>query len=399
MRVAAIDYRIHYLSATQSMSQWDWAARHLDNVVGGTMNQYKIRNPTMRHATYDLIWAPRQKDVGPMEKWLTSKGYRMENAYLHRAGTSKTRANRVTFTVWGSARYATNPGNPGFRAWRAYRTRQLTALNNAGRRSDAVFFDEMGSGGIQGRVPAKTLEYSTRAAYNTALETLLAQHRAWTPSGLAFLNTASYRKALDVIRITAAGGSVTEQTNSPYQVASQIWRHIDGMLAKGAIMQFTTGVPGGSKNNGRPSMNAGNYGSIAERVLIWEYASYLMVVQPALMNNLYFDPYGVTTRAMSLDWLAAFEVDIGLARAPRSIWKQGTDGTGQTYDIWKREFDNALVLIRPVKGWGDSKFGDNTAVTVALPAGTWRMLRPNGTVTAAVKSVRLRNAEAAIFVK
>jgi len=65
-----------------------------------------------------------------------------------------------------------------------------------------------------------------------------------------------------------------------------------------------------------------------------------------------------------------------------------------------RDFDRALVLFRAQTGWGAQRYDDATAVTVALPTGeAWLALHPDGTLGAAVTSVKLRNADAVILIK
>ena len=176
------------------------------------------------------------------------------------------------------------------------------------------------------------------------------------------------------------------------------WNAIDGLVAAGAVVQFATGVSPGSKNDQRGDMNPGNYNSIAERVLMWEYVSYLMVADPARMDAVYFESYGLNwSNPFSVTWLKAFERDIGLATGKRSVLTSGTDGAGQGYSVYKREFaNNALVLIRPQ---GGTTYGDVTGVNVTLPGGTWRMVRADGSLSAGITSVRLRNSEAVVLIR
>jgi hypothetical protein len=400
MRTATSDYRIHtILSLTQKAAEWDWAARHFDVAVGGWMNEYKRRNPTLRHYTYDLIWAPMQKSTPEMEKWLTANGYVAENSFLHKAGTSRTKANRIAIHIWASDRYLTNPKNPGFRAWRAHRTKSLTALNASGRRSDGLLFDELGTGAFEKHIPWPNYEFASRDAYYTAFRSLMAQHRQNVPGGVVLLNQAQrFSKTEDKAQALHAGGSLTEYVNSPY--FNQKWNHVDELVAGGGTVAFYTGVSPTTKGTVRYNINPGNYGSIAQRVLMWEYASYLMVVEPTRMDAVYFMPYGLGWSVpMPTVWLTAFEYDIGLATGKRSIFKTGTDGAGQPYQVFRRNFQNGMVLIRPQAGSGQVQYGDASGITVTLPAGTWYRLRPDGSKTAAVTSVRLRLGEAVIVVK
>jgi hypothetical protein len=115
------------------------------------------------------------------------------------------------------------------------------------------------------------------------------------------------------------------------------------------------------------------------------------------MDAVFFETYGLNwSHPFSVTWLTAFERDIGLAVAKRSVLTSGTDGAGQKYAVFQREFEYALVLIRPQDG---STYGDATAVEVTLPPGNWRMLRADGSLGGPVSSVQLRNSEAVVFFK
>lgn len=398
MRTATIDYRIHYQGAN-SAAEWDWAAAHYDFVVGGRLSEYKDRNPSIHIMTYDLLWAPLQSNAPAMEQWLQNNGYNPENAFLHTSGSPKSVGTRLTATIWNSARYIANPGDAGYQAWRAQRTKSLTAANGKGQRVDGLFFDEFGSGAFPKHIPTVTAEYSSHTAYYSDLNALIAQHKGWVPGGFNILNQANYfTKPIDMAASAASGGTMTEFVNTPY--GDQRWSAIDNLVAQGVTVEFATGVASSRKNIPLNDMNSGNYGSVAERVLMWEYASYLMVVNPNRMDAVLFETYGLSWSVpMSVTWLSAFEHPIGLATGSRRVMQSGTDPAGQSFQVFTRDFENGFVLIRPRSGSGSTQYGNQTAVRVNLPAGTWKMLRPDGSVTSPLTSVDLRNGESAIFVR
>ena len=70
-----------------------------------------------------------------------------------------------------------------------------------------------------------------------------------------------------------------------------------------------------------------------------------------------------------------------------------TEGVIATGDVFARRFTKGLVLVRPYVG---GRFGDENASTHSLP-GTYRLLAADGSLGPAVRSVRLRNGEAAIL--
>jgi hypothetical protein len=400
MRTATNDYRIHYVAdAAARTAEYDWAASRFDVVVGGRLDEYKQRNPQIRHFTYEIIVALTESRWQALDQWLPVHGYVVENAYLHTAGTSKSPENRVHKVLWNSDRYLTNPGDPGYRAWWAHHVQALTAVNSQGNHSDGLVIDELGSGGMARHVPAVTLEYASHAAYFADFRRLLSHLRPYNPSGFMILNQANYfNKAEDRAQATEAGGSLTEFVNTPF--GQQKWADVDYLRERGVTVAFYTGVSSNTKGMKRHDVNPGNYDTIAERVLMWEYASYLMVVDPTKMDAVWFMPYGLNWSVpMSATWLRAFETDVGFARGPRRLLHTGTDGAGLPVEIWQREFENALVLIRPRKGSGADSYAEDTAVYVSLPAGPWRLLLADGAVTDPVATVQLRNAEAAILIR
>ena len=398
MRVGATDYWIHY-QGNRSRALWDWAAAHVDHVVGGSVDEYKARNPSIRAMVYNLVWAPRRSDVPAMEDWLRRNDFDPEHAYLHAAGSTKTHAARLAVNIWNSDRYLTNPGDPGFRAWKQNQTAQLTAVRPSGHRYDGLFIDELGTGVMEGGIPVNSLEYSTRAEYYSDFRMLLSLMREATPGNLLELNIAQYSRPEDLSQVGIAGGAMTEIANSPYAEMEGVWSYIERLIASGALVHFSTGVTAATKNQARQDMNAGNYRTVADRILLFEYASYLMIVDPQRMDGLTFNSYGNGSVPMESVWLRAFETDLGAATAQRRVQLRGTDANARDFRVWVRDFNRALVLIRPKSKYDYDRYGDATAVDVDLPEGSWRMLMPDGAIISPVTSVRLRNSEAAILLK
>jgi hypothetical protein len=143
----------------------------------------------------------------------------------------------------------------------------------------------------------------------------------------------------------------------------------------------------------------GNSATSAQRAKMWELASYYLVVpsNPRLLalqlENSWSVPY-------SQLWLRAQEANIGHPRSARVAARSGTDGAGNGYVLYTRDFDRALIVLRLQQGWNSHTYGDATALTFPLPTGqSWIPLNADGTVGAPVTSVRLRNSEAAILLK
>jgi hypothetical protein len=118
-----------------------------------------------------------------------------------------------------------------------------------------------------------------------------------------------------------------------------------------------------------------------------------------LMVNGGYEP----ATAWDRHWIPAAAFDVGLPAADRwSVFATGLDpsNTRLNYQVYGREYDNALVLFKPrsyTRGTSGTT-ADATATTHQL-GGVYRPLNADGTLGAPVSSVRLRNGEGAILVK
>lgn len=401
-RFACFDYRIHYLAEPYKSQEYDVNATRYDLVIGGTHLEYKSRDSDIITYVYDLIWALTGAAQSDMESWLTANGYTVEDAYLHTVGTSKTLANRISFTIWGSQRYAPYFGYAGVKAYFQARVASKTSSAN----TDSVFWDELGGSGIRSSsyVPDVTLEYASRTLYYTDVKTVLGLIADDATLGHTMVNTGTYRTTEDIAEMDAAGAVCYEFMNDVYNEGMfSCWGTVAARIAAGTVGVLVPQRQGYSKSTPRYDMNAGLYTSITERICIAEYANYLMLCDPANMDLLYVDFYltGNTTLSTghTITWSTAFETDIGLALGSRSLHSSGTDGAGQGYQVYKREFANAWVFWRPQIYWNSLVYGDSSAVTVSsLPAGS-KFLSANGNVGSPIASIQLRQAEAAILMK
>lgn len=153
-----------------------------------------------------------------------------------------------------------------------------------------------------------------------------------------------------------------------------------------------------------PSFTAGNYGSPIDRYRMWTLADYyIMKESPTDAGLVYFNPTlclgATTTPAQDLDaqWLAAYEINVGLPVADPVLLQQGSMScAADGYGVFSRQYSNALILVRARGGSQCNDFGDATAVTVPLET-PMSMLNPDGTLSESMTSVSIRNAEAVIL--
>jgi hypothetical protein len=146
----------------------------------------------------------------------------------------------------------------------------------------------------------------------------------------------------------------------------------------------------------------GSADSAFHRIKMIELASYYMVV-PHSPDKLQLQLVNEWSRPFSTVWITAQEANIGHPTAARQMLSQSvatTDPFGQQVAVYQRDFDRALVIVRPQTGWGTQRYDDASAISIPLPSSeTWVPLHADGTLGAPVTTIKLRNAEAAILIK
>jgi hypothetical protein len=332
-----------------------------------------------------------------MQQWYARHPeYRLENAFLHDAtkcGASTTSEScRIATHIWSTDRWITNPGDAGLRA---YDRERLAAIASD---VDGLFVDEHSSGDLADCLtPRAIVEYPDWSVYQRDIVNFLGDMRTAVGGGKRLLlNTYNYVTPWDAQMTAAAGGAHAEAFNNPiYPEMEKRWQYVESLLAAGGTMDMPPGshdVPVG--------YTAGNFESPAARRDVWELASYYLVA-PAQPRLLFFNGIGDRWDSpFSASWVGAVEANIGLPASARRIAAEGTDGAAHHYRIWARDYERALVLVRPVIDRASQGFGDETGVTLQLPSGErFRPLRADGRVDAAVDRVTLRTGEAAILVK
>jgi len=102
-------------------------------------------------------------------------------------------------------------------------------------------------------------------------------------------------------------------------------------------------------------------------------------------------------------WFNALTYNVGQPQGGYSLFATGQDPSNPalTYDVYARQYTNALVLYKPLSytlGKGTGTTAANTATTEKL-GGTYRELNANGTLGPAITSISLMNGEGAILIK
>jgi hypothetical protein len=411
IRTMVTDFRTGYVAnAAQRSAERAWAAAHFDFVLGGDAHVYKSLNPEIRVIPYALDWylikPGHEKSTSlasayydDMQQWFAAHPqYQLEKAFLHTEGSEPTPETRLEFVSWGSHCWPINPGDPGARAYLADRIRRFTA------NSDGVFFDTHSSGSFGTALgKMKIAEYPDRQAYQRDMVDYVHGIAAAIAPKIVMINTGEYTRPLDFAMATAAGAVHLERVNNPLTEAMpERWTWVDSLLAHNAIVELVSLDSWAEANNRHGAFatyTPGNYASSAERLKMFELASYYMVV-PASPDRLFLDLENAWKVPYDQVWLKAQEYSVGHPTGARHVIQTGRDSTGTGFKIWARDLDHALILARPTGAWKNPNYGDGTAVTVPLPgAQALRPLHGDGTLGSPVTSVTLRNSEAVILIR
>ena len=151
-------------------------------------------------------------------------------------------------------------------------------------------------------------------------------------------------------------------------------------------------------------MTAGNYDSIIDRYQMSVLTSHYMAMPTGSFTGNYI--FSVAPRydfggSVVGYWPAAIGVSgtsLGTPTQTRQTGSSGTDGAGQSYQFYTRTFTGGMIVFNAsLANIGSGNFGDVTAKTYTLPAGSWRLLNANGTTTPVSGSIQLRMSEGVIL--
>jgi hypothetical protein len=381
-----------------------WAGQHYDYAMSGTGSAWRSANATVGHLPYALEWTVIVPGVhtlpsvttgyyGDMVAWYQAHTqYNIENAFLHIAGTARDSTHRKVAAIWDSQRWMINPADPGAQLYQVDRFQRI-ATNESG-----VFVDEASSD-MTGHTGG-TLEFPVASDFEAPQTAMFAAIKRGLGSKMLMLNTAEYTKPFDRANLVAAGAAHLERLNNAlYSGTSQTWQWVESLLDQGVFVDFVTLYASPYVNSIATTFPHGNSATPAQRMKMWELASYYMVV-PSTPDKLTLQLENQWDVPYSSLWLRAQEANVGHPVAARVLASRGTDPLGQAYVVYSREMDRALVIMRVNQGWGSHSYTDGTAVTIPLPTtDQWVPLNADGTLGSPVTSITLRNVEAAILIK
>lgn len=396
-----------------------WAGQHYDLSMSGSASAWKAVNPTIQNYPYVLLGftvlpsatpstsLPASQWYDDAVRWYSAHTqYNIETAFLHRLGQPADAAHRLKPYGWNSYVWVINPADPGLIAYQTDRFRRLLSGQ------DGLFIDVQASGDLASFLKdsaGRSSEYTSSATSWPPTGQYFADYAALlrtlkSAAGAAVLqpNTGMYNFDPDFADVSAAGATHMEKANNPlFTGLPATWNWIDKMIGASVSVNFVDALDYSDMNSVKVRLGGGA-DSAFHRIKMFELASYYMVV-PHSPDKLQLQLVNEWNRPFSTVWITAQEANIGHPTATRQRLSQsvvGTDPSGQQVVVYQRDFDRALVIVRPQTGWGTQRYDDASAVSIPLPASeTWAPLHADGTLGAPVTTIKLRNAEAAILIK
>ncbi len=385
----------------------DTAAMRFDLHMSGIRSEWTKRNASIAGIRYRLHWSIMQPAHAGSEYQQLLDWYKvnssctLEDAFLHKAGTSKTSSNRLTTTIWGSARWVFNPADACWRRWAIHKVGEARQQGWTG-----IFYDEYDPSLMSAAGAFNSLELGTADAFYSALRGALSGERAAYPGVMLVLNTAEYVGSQQAALIDAAGGAHLELFNDLLH-GDMVgrWAFTEARLTQRAVVEFmgrrnwTSSLPASvTPGNYRDATLDGFPAPGMYRQKMGELASYYMI-RPVDPSTFYFDTNNDNWKiSPTAHWLKAQEVDVGSPSENRVLYVNTTGSDGQRVVIWRRHYTRALVLTRVTADWTNTGYGDGSAYRVPLSS-AMRLLRHDGTLGPLVNEVWLRKGEAAIMMK
>jgi hypothetical protein len=314
-------------------------------------------------------------------------GYLDNAEYAHRApGMDARFLYQSRLFSYGPMRFATNPGDAGFRAWAInYDVRYL----NSNPLAAGLFMDNSGA-----KAPAMAGSVAEPVGtYSTDYASLLYEiGRAIAPHWILANTAGGGTNANPTIQ--QIQGYFEEFAIRPLATNYQQFEGLAGLVASRAALASPSpyAVLDSNPQGGAPT---------DPRTEMATLAYYYLLANP---NSTFLDYDGGfdTTGPWSRHWFPAMGVNIGQPTGSWSLFAAGADpaNSALTYHVYQRAYSNGLVLYKPLS-YGNGVSGttaDASATTQAL-GGTYYPVQADGTLGAPITSITLRNGEGAVLVR
>lgn len=220
-------------------------------------------------------------------------------------------------------------------------------------------------------------------------------------AGILYPNTASYVTPGAVALALATDGVLTEFLSvegQPYGGRGEevLWDFARDVDNAGKIFIFTQGT---AKPPIELGYGASSYRSAQERHDMYSLTSYWM----ARRSPRTFYAMAPRWQPLASFWVKAQEADLGRPMGEPHVWKEdlGTgDEIGQSYRVFRRDFERAIVVFRSRVDWNERNFRSYAAKTPPLPlGGCYELLAADGSHGPPITTVQLALAEGAALMR
>lgn len=400
-----------------------WAAQHYDHEMSGNPESWVNLNAKIGQWRYFLLSSTLDEANGDPEA-LTGKfladmrswyavhpQYKIEDAFIHMAGSDSAgvpfpadSAHRVHPHIWSTDRFVGNPLDPGWKAYTIDRFLRGVAEHPV---TTGIFLDEMDPTNL-GKI-GNSREYARADSllWQAGVIAQVADLRAALSPRRVQINAAGYsNRSFPMALGVAAGAMHLEQMNRATQEMPSVWTLVDSLVKMGVYVDmvgletwtdFFTRTAKVGKIEKYPA--GGLYELPVYRGKVAQLLNYYMVVPTdARKVGVQIENVRAPLTPDSTD-LAIYSFNVGHPKALRSIYMDTRDSLQQRARVYRRDFDNATVLLRPVTYWADTTLDNRTYVTVPLPAGgPWSYVKARGQIVP-IDSLALRLGEGVILLK
>lgn len=316
-------------------------------------------------------------------------GYLNDTEYANRQAGLDARfvyESRLFYPYYGQMRFVTNPSSSAVRHWAAdYHVRLLDATPLA----DGVMMDNS-----TGRIPfAGTPVLEPTSGYSTDTGALIgAVNRAISPRWV-MANTAGGGSSAGPVA-DASAAVLEEFVLRPMQAN---WSEVGDAANLIASRLGASGSPfvvlDSSAAGGSPT---------DPRTQLATVAYYYLFADPDRTFLMFFGGDSPST-SWTQHWAGAVTANVGKPTGPMQVFATGIDplSPSLTYRVFSRQYENALVLYKPLSyaaGIGEGTLNLQTATTHQL-GGNYRVVNADGTFGPVVTSITLRNGEGAVLMK
>lgn len=216
------------------------------------------------------------------------------------------------------------------------------------------------------------------------------------------------------VRDFGMGVWIFENSCSPivYPYSNWVWDYMDSIVVwdTGYAVVWLTIFNGNPPNNELTLLSDGVGDSLdgLYRAQMERLTFYYMAATPErfffMLSGNALPHYANSFRApdTAFKWFPAIEYDIGTPAGPRYVVDNGSDGAGQNFNLYRRNYTKSIMLYRPRFIYNSPPINgtiyDNTSAVTYNLGGSFQQLYADGTLGPVVTSTTIKHVEGKIFI-